>query len=118
MEYEKNRLISFGHDELAQNIIHTSVIQGDGAGYDIKSFNEDGSVRYIEVKTTMGPLSTDFYMSPNEIKFSEQHVNDFYLYRVYDMGNESGEAKLYLLEGDVQQKLNATPVNYKMSFKG
>jgi hypothetical protein len=57
-------------------------------------------------------------MSPNELKFSEQNRSNFFLYRVYDMGNESGEASFYLLEGDVQQKLNATPVNFKMSFKG
>lgn len=115
--YEQDRLRKLGHEELAQQVIHTSVIQGDGAGYDIKSFNEDGSVRYIEVKSTRGSLGTDFYMSPNEIKFSEQHANTFYLYRVYDMGNDSGEASFYIVEGDVQKRLDATPVNYKMSFK-
>ena len=116
--FEQNRLRQLGHEHLALQIVHTSVIQGDGAGYDIKSFNQDGSVRYIEVKSTRGPLGTDFYMSPNELKFSEQNRSNFFLYRVYDMGNESGEASFYLLEGDVQQKLNATPVNFKMSFKG
>jgi len=118
LAFEEDRLRQLGRDELALQIIHTSVMQGDGAGYDIKSFNEDGSVRYIEVKSTRGSLSTDFYMSPNEIKFSEKHANNFYLYRVYDMGNQRGEASFYLLKGDVQQKLTATPVNFKMSFKG
>ena len=115
--YEQDRLRKLGHEQLAQQVVHTSVIQGDGAGYDVKSFNEDGSVRYIEVKSTRGSVGTDFYMSPNEIKFSEQHSNNFYLYRVYDMGNESGEASFYIVEGDVHQRLDATPVNYKMSFK-
>ena len=46
--------------------MHTSVIQGDGAGYDIKSFDENGNIKYIEVKTTAGSLNTDFYMSPKE----------------------------------------------------
>ena len=115
--YEQDRLRKLGHEQFAQQVVHTSVIQGDGAGYDVKSFNEDGSVRYIEVKSTRGSVGTDFYMSPNEIKFSEQHSNNFYLYRVYDMGNESGEASFYIVEGDVHQRLDATPVNYKMSFK-
>ena len=115
--YEQDRLQKLGHEQLAQQVVHTSVIQGDGAGYDVKSFNEDGSVRYIEVKSTRGSVGTDFYMSPNEIKFSEKHANNFYLYRVYDMGNDSGEASFYIVEGDVRQRLDATPVNYKMSFK-
>lgn len=116
--FEQDRLRQLGHDELALQIIHTSVIQGDGAGYDIRSFNEDGSVRYIEVKSTRGSLNTDFYMSPNEIKFSKQNAKSFYLYRVYDMGNASGGAMFYLLNGDVQLELDATPVNFRMSFKG
>jgi hypothetical protein len=118
LAFEQSRLRQLGHHQLALKIVHTSVIQGDGAGYDIKSFNEDGSDRYIEVKSTNGSLATDFYMSPNEIKFSEHNANNFYLYRVYDMRNESGQASFYIVEGDVQQCLNATPVNYKMSFKG
>ena len=118
LKFEEDRLSALGRDDLAKQIIHISVIQGDGAGYDIKSFNEDGSVRYIEVKSTRGSLNTDFYMSPNEIKFSKQNAKSFYLYRVYDMGNASGGAMFYLLNGDVQQELDATPVNFRMSFKG
>ena len=41
LKYEKETLISLGKEDLAERIIHTSKVEGDGAGYDIKSFNED-----------------------------------------------------------------------------
>lgn len=115
IEYEKNRLNKLGRDDLANEIIHTSVIQGDGAGYDIHSFNEDGSPRYIEVKTTRGSLNTDFYMSPNEISFSEKYSESFFLYRIYDF-EAKDSAKFFILEGNVNNNLNKTPVNFRMSF--
>ena len=45
-----------GRPDLAEKVIHVSQIEGDGAGYDIKSFHEDGTVKYIEVKTTRGGI--------------------------------------------------------------
>jgi len=115
IEYEQKRLNDLGRGDLAGKIVHTSVLQGDGAGYDISSFNHDGSPRYIEVKTTRGSLNTDFYMSPNEINFSEQYSSSFYLYRVYDFDSKDS-AKFYILEGNVNKKLTKTPVNFRMSF--
>ena len=117
LEYEINKLKEAGFPELAKKVVHTSVVQGDGAGYDIKSFNQDGSARYIEVKSTRGSLNTDFYMSPNELKFAEKNSDNFYIYRVYDLGNQHGEALFHVLAGDINEQLNATPVNYKMTFK-
>ena len=102
---------------LAEKIIHTSVVQGDGAGYDIKSFNEDGSVRFIEVKTTKGPLNTDFFMSPNELKFAEQNSDNFFLYRVYNMKASVDEPSVYVMSGKISNQLNKIATNYKMSFR-
>lgn len=115
LEYEKRRLSNLGRDDLAKEIIHTSVVQGDGAGYDILSYNEDGSPRYIEVKTTRGSLNTDFYMSPNEINFSEKCSSNFFLYRIYDFG-EKDSVKFFILQGNVNNQLHRTPVNFRMSF--
>ena len=117
LEYEKNRLIEAGFLQLAESIEHTSVIKGDGAGYDIKSFNEDGSIRYIEVKTTTGSIDTDFFMSPNEIKFSKLQSEKFYLYRLFEWEESQNVAQFFFLQGDVLDRWNAQPTNYKMSFK-
>ena len=52
-------------------------------GYDIKSFNVDGTARFIEVKTTKQGIDTEFFMTPNEIEFSELNHESYFLYRVY-----------------------------------
>ena len=40
-------------------------LDGDGAGYDILSFETDGTERFLEVKTTVGYERTPFFISPN-----------------------------------------------------
>ena len=117
LEFERDRLITAGREDLASMIIHASVVEGDGAGYDIRSFNADASSRYIEVKTTVGSIDSDFYMSPNEIRFSESHSSNFYLYRVYDLKSASGEAQVYIMKGNILESFNATPTNFRMSFE-
>tara|TARA_B000000460_G_C21170215_1_gene245084 strand:- start:204 stop:422 length:219 start_codon:yes stop_codon:yes gene_type:complete len=42
VKYEKEYLKSKGREDLAERIVHISRVEGDGAGYDIKSFNENG----------------------------------------------------------------------------
>jgi hypothetical protein len=84
LEYERALLLNAGLADLAEKVAHVSVDEGDGAGYDIKSFTPEGSVKYIEVKTTNGGVNTDFFMSPNELKFAESNPYTFYLYRVFN----------------------------------
>ncbi|MBH9787848.1 DUF3883 domain-containing protein, partial [Clostridioides difficile] len=43
---------------LGYDTIHTSLIEGDGAGYDIEATKEDGTSIFIEVKTTKGGINT------------------------------------------------------------
>ena len=68
MDYEKERLQKNNKKELIEKIKHVS-LSNDSAGYDILSYNEDGTERFIEVKTTKGPEGTDFYISPGELNF-------------------------------------------------
>ena len=49
--YETQRLMLCERNDLAEQIIHTSDVEGDGAGYDIESYTKDGKKLYIEVKT-------------------------------------------------------------------
>jgi hypothetical protein len=55
---EKQRLGEIGRGDLAVKIRWVSEQVGDGLGYDIVSFADDGSSLFIEVKTTRGPIST------------------------------------------------------------
>lgn len=91
LKYETGRVQKFtkNPDDL-ERIIHVSAIQGDGAGFDILSIDENGKQVYIEVKTTEYNSETPFYMSENEKNFFELHngCNDTYIYRIYNF-NES-----------------------------
>jgi len=79
---EEIRLIQAGKPELASSIEHISQ-KNDSAGYDILSFNEDGTPRQIEVKATQGSnLDRGFYISVNELEQSRV-LNNYYIYFVF-----------------------------------
>lgn len=82
-EYEKWRLIKSGKENLIDRIKWVSKESGDGAGFDILSINENGSDRYIEVKTTKLGELTPFYFTSNELKFSQKNSKHYFLYRVF-----------------------------------
>jgi hypothetical protein len=73
INYEKARLIHAGESNLADRIERVSITKGDGEGYDILSFNIDGTDRFIEAKTTRYGIHTPFFITSNEVKFSERN---------------------------------------------
>lgn len=112
IDTERKNLIKHDRKDLAEKIIHVSVIEGDGAGYDIKSFTPEGEVKYIEVKATKGSGTAPFYLSPNEIEFSKINPNNYYLYRIYDLDVQQKSGKIYVLTGDLSGKLDLKPTQY------
>ena len=83
LQLERCRLKEAGRDDLSGNIRWISDEVGDGAGYDILSFEPTGSERLIEVKTTNGAGRTPFYLSRTEHEVSEERPADWLLYRVH-----------------------------------
>lgn len=81
---ERNRLRAEGRDDLGRRVEWVSQEKGDGAGFDILSFNSDGSERLLEVKTTMGEERTPFFISENELSLSNECPNNFRLLRIYN----------------------------------
>ena len=61
---------------------------GDGAGYDIHSFDREGRDRLIEVKTTLGGATTPFYLTRNELAVAEERLDAFKLLRVHSFARE------------------------------
>ena len=108
IEYEKARLSQLGRSDLSELIVHVSEVEGDGAGYDIRSFKEDGSPLFIEVKSTRGEAETSFFISAAELEFSERHRDNYELIRVFNLQNEG--ANFYRLTGKLKEclKLDAT----------
>lgn len=79
---EKKRLIQAGKTELASRIKHVSD-ENDGAGFDILSFDVDGTDRPIEVKATTGKnLDRGFYLTSNELEKAGALPN-YHLYIVF-----------------------------------
>lgn len=80
VEYEYDRLK--GYPDLQKKIEHKSR-DDDGLGYDILSFEIDGSERHIEVKTTKGKRTNklSFHLTANEL----QVANNLENYWIYDV---------------------------------
>lgn len=108
--YERFRLGQNQRHDLASRIDWVADTQGDGAGYDIASFDEDGTVRYIEVKTTNGGVATPFVVTSNELAFSIEAGPAFHLYRLFAF---SSAPHLFILRGALTEALALTPLNYR-----
>ena len=112
----ERKLLTRNHlDDLAFNIIHTSVIEGDGAGYDILSYTLSGEKKFIEVKTTTSRVDAPFYMSANEVEFSKQYSQNYYLYRVFELKQKERRGKFFLFQGDVTEQFHFNPVVFQVA---
>jgi hypothetical protein len=118
LKQEINTLRNAGRDDLAEKVVHVSVVEGDGAGHDIKSFTLDGQVKFIEVKSTKGTASAPFFISPNEVEFSKKNAMNFYLYRLYDLDSTTRSAKVFVLAGDLTNCLELRPTQFIAEISG
>jgi len=115
LAYEQHRLTELGRPELFQQVSWVSDRLGDGAGYDILSFEaHDGAQRFIEVKTTNGAHATAFIISRNELDFSKEVGEAFYLYRLFQFRDEPA---LYMLRGDVSKHVHLEALDYRATFR-
>jgi hypothetical protein len=82
-QFEKQRLRKSGQITLARKVDWISR-RAVGRGYDIKSYETDGSPRYVEVKSTSGSGMT-FVMSDYEWRVAVREKGAYYIYRVVDV---------------------------------
>ena len=72
--------------------------RNDSEGYDILSFEqqEDGSLKeiYIEVKSTKGNEGTPIDITDNELEFAKKHIDQYYLYRIYNSDKKNKTLKI------------------------
>ncbi|GED22900.1 DUF3883 domain-containing protein [Halomonas halmophila] len=114
MAYERQRLMALGENKLAGAVEHVAATQGDGAGFDIRSFSDDGSERWIEVKTTAFAMESAFFISPNELRCSRDHAAQYHLYRLF---NFRKQPRMFCLTGDLNKKLWLEPDSYRAGVK-
>lgn len=112
-EFERWRLIHEGKDSLADKIEWVSQTQGDGLGYDILSRNNNGTDRYIEVKSTKLTKEAPIFFSRNEYDFAANNKSNYYLYRVFNLKTDP---KLFMVNGGFDDFCNYQPVKFKGYF--
>lgn len=113
-EYEQLRLRQMERADLARKVRWVSQVDGDGAGYDIRSFDEHGKERLIEVKTTRGGGTTPFYLTRNESDVAREKPTSFRLYRVYEF---SKQPRLFTLSSPLDAVLQLEPLTFRASLK-
>ena len=113
LAYEKWRLILAGKENHADRIEWVSQTQGDGLGFDILSRNNNGTDRYIEVKSTKLTKEAPFYFSALEQDFSQRNRSNFFLYRVFNL---KSDPKLFIANGAYEDFCKASPTHFKGTF--
>jgi hypothetical protein len=114
LDFEHQRLVEAGQATLFQQVDWVSDRLGDGADYDILSYDAPSQPRYIEVKTTNAGHAAPFVISRNELDFSREAGNAFFLYRLFQFRQSPA---LYVLRGDVSTQLHLESIDYRASFR-
>ncbi len=110
---EKKRLEKFQRPDLLKRVRWVSAEDGDGAGYDILSFEPDGRERLIEVKTTNGAARTPFFLSENERQRAAASAESWRLYRVHSFVQKP---RIFQVVPSLDKVLHLRPDTWRASF--
>ena len=113
-EAEQRKLFDAGRHDLAKRVRWVSQADGDGLGYDVRSYDESGAEKWIEVKTTRGGNTTPFFLTRNENEVAKERPETFRLYRLYDF---SKSPRLFTLRPPLEASLTLEPVTFRASLK-
>lgn len=108
-EHERRTLIAEGREDLARRVRWASKEDGDGCGYDIRSFKPDGAERWIEVKTTRRGQYMPFLVSRNEVECSIGEPARFELHRLFSFPRDPG---MFVLRGSLRDTCCLEPRAY------
>ncbi len=110
---ERLRLAQSGREDLADKVRWVADVDGDGAGYDVLSFEGDGRERLIEVKTTNGGARTPFFLTRNEHEVAEAKSDVWRLYRVHLFAQRPS---IYTLTPPLAQAVHLRAEAWRASF--
>lgn len=109
LDRERRVLTERGRPDLADRVRHSSLEDGDGLGFDIRSFTPSGEERFLEVKTTVRSERQPFYVSANEVEFSTEATDQFSLVRVFHLERNPG---FYVMRGSLRDTAELRPESY------
>jgi hypothetical protein len=115
LEIEERRLFAAGRHDLKRDVRWVSDLDGDGAGYDILSFDpQSGAKKLIEVKTTCGDLWTPFFVSRTEKLLADNCGTEFNLYRVFDF---AATPKIFTLRPPLEDAVRLETDTWRAAFR-
>ena len=114
-DLEREKLIIENREDLAEKVLWVSKEKGDGAGYDIKSFEKKRRKIYIEVKGTNKSINEPFEISMNEIEASNKYGEQYYIYRLGSV--YSKRPKFYKINGRIEDNFNLEAISFKARKK-
>lgn len=112
MRYEKWRLKEAG--DLADKVVHVA-LEDDGAGFDIISFEPDGTERFVEVKSTTGKAESLFFVTDAELRRAKEVGERYVILRVFDLPSHP---KCVEIRFPFEGKIDLAAAVYAASFKG
>ena len=113
VDLEQRRLNEANRPELAQCVRWVAREEGDGAGYDVLSFDDSSQPRLIEVKTTNGSARTPFYLSRNECEVASEKPDQWRIYRVHLFASEP---RVFTVSPPLDRVLRLRPEVWRASF--
>lgn len=113
VELEQRRLHVADRPDLARKVRWVAEEDGDGAGYDVLSFDPGGSERLLEVKTTNGSARTPFFLSRNECAVAAERPEEWRLYRVHLYASDP---RVFALAPPLEGALKLTTETWRASF--
>jgi hypothetical protein len=113
VELERRQLVDADRSDLARKVRWVSVEDGDGAGYDVLSFDAAGRERLLEVKTTNGSVRTPFFLSRNERDLAIERPADWRIYRVHLFAKEP---RIFSIVPPLENAVNLRPEIWRASF--
>jgi len=103
--------------KLAADQLEHSSKKDDRLGYDIKSLDENGNIKYIEVKATRRKKGdANFIITDNEKEKAEK-LDNYYIYIVFEA--HTLRPKIWQIKEPFkvhQDKFNLTPINYRVEI--
>ncbi len=116
-ESERARLAAADRADLSDRVRWIARDDGDGFGYDIRSFAGQGErpeeERWLEVKTTTGSVTTPFFLTSNELRVSCRHPM---LYRLVRLHSFQHRARAFRLRPPLDNHVRLSPVVYRACF--
>lgn len=110
---ERHRLVDADRPDLARKVRWVAKEDGDGAGYDILSFDLAGRERLLEVKTTNGSARTPFFLTRTECSVALQRPADWCIYRVHQFAREP---RIFILAPPLDGSVRLSPETWRASF--